>query len=178
MAASVAIHAIALLWPTASDTVAVYGQEVAVEIISADEMDTSAIPHAQVKLQRQETLHAATNPVADYAGRQQVQKISSAREQVSGELPSAADLAERESAVRTHLEQFKYYPASARRRQITGVVEVAFVLGSGGHAGMVKILKGSGYSLLDDAALETVRRADPFPAEDGNYQFRLRFRAS
>jgi len=55
---------------------------------------------------------------------------------------------------------------------------VAFKLDAGGRAGMLKILSASGYRILDDAALETVHRAEPFPADSGHFQVRLLFRAS
>ncbi len=89
-----------------------------------------------------------------------------------------SDRLARELLIRNHLERFKYYPASARRRGITGEVEVAFELNDQGEAGELKILSGSGYSVLDRAALKTVRRAEPFPADGGDFQFRLHFRAS
>ncbi len=80
------------------------------------------------------------------------------------------------NAVRKHLETFKYYPASARRRGIEGDVDVAFNLTHGGMAGQVTVLKGSGYTVLDRAAIMTVARAQPFPVGDGQFRFRLRFR--
>jgi len=79
-------------------------------------------------------------------------------------------------AVRKHLEAFKYYPASARRRGIEGDVDVSFKLVHGGAAEQVKVLKGSGYAVLDHAALSTVARAQPFPVENGLFRFHLRFR--
>jgi len=102
--------------------------------------------------------------------------VSESTESVQKSLES--DESERESVVRNHLERFKYYPTSARKRGIVGEVEVAFELDAKGHAGMLKILSESGYRLLDDAALETVRRAQPFPVDGGAFQFRLLFRAS
>ncbi|GMQ99870.1 MAG: hypothetical protein BMS9Abin18_0698 [Zetaproteobacteria bacterium] len=80
------------------------------------------------------------------------------------------------NAVRKHLEAFKYYPASARRRGIEGDVDVSFMLVHGGVAEKVKVLKGSGYAVLDRAALTTVARAQPFPVENGQFRFHLRFR--
>jgi len=80
------------------------------------------------------------------------------------------------NAVRKHLEAFKYYPASARRRGIEGDVDVSFMLVHGGVVEQVKVLKGSGYTVLDRAALTTVARAQPFPVEDGQFRFHLRFR--
>jgi len=71
---------------------------------------------------------------------------------------------------------FKYYPASARRRGIEGHVEVGFTLTRDGAADQVSVLHGSGYAMLDHAALETVHRAQPFPVENGKYRFSLRFK--
>ncbi|MDT8376640.1 MAG: energy transducer TonB [Mariprofundaceae bacterium] len=80
------------------------------------------------------------------------------------------------SLVRSHLESFRFYPASARRRGIEGHVDVAFVLTQNGAADQISILQGSGYSMLDRAAIQTVSRAQPFPVDDGRYRFRLRFK--
>jgi len=80
------------------------------------------------------------------------------------------------NVVRKHLEAFKYYPASARRRGIEGDVDVSFMLVHGGIAEHVELLKGSGYAVLDRAAITTVARAQPFPVENGQYRFHLRFR--
>jgi len=80
------------------------------------------------------------------------------------------------NAVRKRLESFKYYPASARRRGIEGDVDVSFKLVHGGAAEQVKVLKGSGYAVLDHAALSTVARAQPFPVGNGQFRFHLRFR--
>lgn len=77
--------------------------------------------------------------------------------------------------IRRHLESFKYYPASARRRGIEGEVDVGFTLGRDGTADHITVLQGSGYAMLDQAAMQTVRRAQPFPADDGTYRFRLKF---
>jgi len=80
------------------------------------------------------------------------------------------------NVVRNHLESFKYYPASARRRGIEGDVDISFMLVHGGVAEQVKVLEGSGYAVLDRAAMTTVTRAQPFPVENGQFRFHLRFR--
>lgn len=92
--------------------------------------------------------------------------------------PSAmAEVSARDTdLVRQHLERFKFYPLSARRRGIGGDVEVGFRLTAGGKAEQVRVLASSGYDVLDEAALQTVSRAQPFPVGDGRYRFRLRFR--
>jgi len=78
--------------------------------------------------------------------------------------------------VRKHLESYKYYPSSARRRGIEGHVDVSFRLMSHGTADQVNVLHGSGYAVLDHAALEAVYRAQPFPVGNGQYRFRLTFK--
>jgi len=80
--------------------------------------------------------------------------------------------------VRKRLEQYKYYPMSARRRGIEGAVDVSFRLNADGRAEQMQLVSGSGYSILDDAALRTVRRAEPFPVHKGFYRFRLLFTRS
>ncbi len=83
--------------------------------------------------------------------------------------------AARNRAVRQRLEQFKHYPISARRRGIEGAVDVSFRLNERGRAEDMRLVSGSGYDILDEAALETVRRAEPFPVHGGSYRFRLHF---
>jgi len=56
------------------------------------------------------------------------------------------------------------YPAAARREGLRGEVQVAFTVSASGGVGGVRIVRSSGSSVLDKAALETVRRAAPFPA--------------
>ncbi|MDX8412130.1 MAG: energy transducer TonB [Mariprofundaceae bacterium] len=77
--------------------------------------------------------------------------------------------------IRHHLEHYKFYPASARRRGIEGAVQVGFQLDGKGYAEDVSVLASSGYSLLDRAAKETVKRAEPFPAAGGDFRFTLQF---
>ncbi len=80
------------------------------------------------------------------------------------------------SMIRAQLESAKFYPASARRRGIGGDVEVGFRLNDAGFAEELLVLTGSGYAVLDQAALATVTRAQPFYPCAGAYQFRLQFR--
>jgi len=138
---------------------------------------------------------AETQPQTVAATNVQARLAHPTREKPAASTPAAAETAEDSAAgaaaatskasdragelqlaVRDHLEHFKYYPASASRRGIAGDVEVAFHLRPDGMAEQVLVLASSGYEILDQAALETVSRAQPFPAAGGQYQFRLRFR--
>lgn len=56
------------------------------------------------------------------------------------------------------------YPRAARARRITGEVHVRFVVSANGSAGSIRVVRSSGSPILDRAAIDTVRRAAPFPA--------------
>jgi periplasmic protein TonB len=60
-----------------------------------------------------------------------------------------------------HLERFKHYPTAAHGA--AGTVFVKFALNRTGGVISSEVSKSSGNSLLDREALDTVRRASPFP---------------
>ena len=55
------------------------------------------------------------------------------------------------------------YPAQARRQRISGEVHVAFTVARNGSVSGLQIVRSSGHSILDQAALQAVQRAAPFP---------------
>jgi len=57
----------------------------------------------------------------------------------------------------------KYYPRMARKRGFEGKPIVAFTLGKKGDLIDLKIIEASIYDLLNEAALETIRRGTPYP---------------
>jgi len=61
-----------------------------------------------------------------------------------------------------HLDKHKRYPGA--RAQKTAEILVSFELDRLGHVVSVNLVKGSGDTAFDDAALAMVRRADPVPA--------------
>ncbi|MCC6966191.1 MAG: energy transducer TonB [Nitrospira sp.] len=61
------------------------------------------------------------------------------------------------------LETFKQYPATARLQRLEGRVVVRIVIREDGHIASATIAKSSGHSVLDQAALETIRQASPIP---------------
>jgi protein TonB len=66
--------------------------------------------------------------------------------------------------IRDALQANLVYPYIARKRQMEGSVMVSFRINQTGKPEAITILKGSGYSILDSAARETVVKASPFPA--------------
>ncbi|WP_457584127.1 TonB family protein [Ensifer canadensis] len=65
--------------------------------------------------------------------------------------------------VRTKVNRKHRYPAQARRQGITGTATVSFVVSADGGLSGLRLAGSSGSPILDQAALETVRRAAPFP---------------
>jgi len=55
------------------------------------------------------------------------------------------------------------YPSMARRMHWSGKVVVAFVITEDGSVHNTRVVETSGFSILDNSALETVRNAAPFP---------------
>lgn len=69
-----------------------------------------------------------------------------------------------EGRVLARIAMFRRYPGSARHAHEQGVVYVRFRMDREGHVLTASVVRGSGYPDLDQAALDTVRRADPLPS--------------
>lgn len=59
------------------------------------------------------------------------------------------------------IEALKHYPVDARLKHAEGRVVVRIVIQDNGHIASAVIAKSSGYELLDQAALETIRQIAP-----------------
>ena len=71
-----------------------------------------------------------------------------------------ADLA----SVRAAIARTLVYPAMARRHSWKGTVVLAFVLLANGGVDELVVREGSGFKVLDEAAVAAIRGAVPFPA--------------
>lgn len=69
-----------------------------------------------------------------------------------------------EGAILAHLERFRRYPARARAARQQGTVTVRFRMNRAGMVLSSTIVKKSGSLDLDQAALDTLQRAQPLPA--------------
>jgi protein TonB len=65
--------------------------------------------------------------------------------------------------LRAHLARHKAYPRRARARRIEGTATVRFTVHPDGHITDARIAEGSGSTILDRAARELLREADPAP---------------
>lgn len=69
----------------------------------------------------------------------------------------------------------KYYPQLARENRIEGTPRVTFEINEDGSLKVVVVAASSGKALLDEAALETVRRAAPLPYFPGPITLTIKY---
>ena len=65
--------------------------------------------------------------------------------------------------IRQRIQDSLEYPPAARRRGLTGTVQMEIVIQPTGAIGSVSLLRSSSHRILDEAALDSVRRLPPFP---------------
>lgn len=66
-------------------------------------------------------------------------------------------------ALQSHIARYQHYPDRARREHAEGIVSLLFSMRRDGSVTNVWIVSSSGYTLLDGAAIETIRNAQPMP---------------
>lgn len=65
--------------------------------------------------------------------------------------------------LQSHIARFRYYPEGAKRERAQGIVALLFSMRRDGTVTDVRIVSSSGYTSLDAAAIETIRKAQPMP---------------
>ncbi|MBI4126446.1 MAG: energy transducer TonB [Deltaproteobacteria bacterium] len=68
------------------------------------------------------------------------------------------------TAIWKKINRAKYYPLVAREQKLEGAPRVQFQIDNDGNVTTISLVDSSGSDILDDAALETIRRAAPLPA--------------
>jgi protein TonB len=79
-------------------------------------------------------------------------------------------------AFRRRVQESLEYPLAARRQRAEGAVELEVILDPSGRVAQVRVVSPSGQPLLDEAALEAVRRIAPLPIPGHLPQRALRIR--
>lgn len=79
------------------------------------------------------------------------------------------------NVIRAAIERAKAYPVFARERRQEGIVVAEFLINGKGQPEGIKIVRSSGFDLLDSAARNTIIRAAPFPVIKGNIEVPIRF---
>ena len=82
--------------------------------------------------------------------------------QVPSNPPAKRDYGWLSEMILRRVEELKRCPASARMDRAEGKVVVKAVINEDGNLGEVEVFQSSGYTLLDKAAVETMRQAAPF----------------
>jgi len=63
------------------------------------------------------------------------------------------------------IQEYKYYPLSAKKNKITGSVKINFIISSTGKIlGEPKLLSSSGHEILDETAIKIIKNSAPFYA--------------
>ncbi len=78
--------------------------------------------------------------------------------------------------IRNSIERTKTYPLLARKRGTEGTVHISFRISPQGEPQDFKILKSSGSRILDNATLDIVEKAAPFPYVDSPIEVPVVFR--
>ncbi len=79
-------------------------------------------------------------------------------------------------AIRSSIERAKSYPFLARQRGIEGTVLVSFMIDKKGLPQAIRIVKSSGYQILDEEVPRMIRRASPFPGLKGEIVIPITFK--
>ena len=103
---------------------------------------------------------SAENPVANLPGLR-IGQWRTEPVSADGDFGTAEDYFD---MVRLKIEQFKKYPVSAQSRHIEGRITVEFAINPDGAVSSIQIQKSSRHKILDDAAVEAIQKASPFPA--------------
>ena len=78
------------------------------------------------------------------------------------------------TSMRKAIELVWNYPLDAARKGEQGEVGLEFIIGKDGHVTQVRVLRSSGYLILDQAIMEAIKLASPFsPLPDGFGKTRL-----
>jgi len=116
-------------------------------------------PNATVRKDAtQSSARRSGNAEIDLTGEQRAQKVSY------------------EMLLAAKIERQRYYPQRARQLRQEGQPVVRIVIDTMGNVTHLIIENSSGVSLLDEAALDIVRRAQPFPPPPAEYAEVLRKR--
>ena len=81
----------------------------------------------------------------------------------TGDLEKVRYLKANFSYIKDMIQKRIIYPAFARRMGWEGKVNASFIVSSNGFVKGIKILKSSGFEILDKNAIEAIKGASPFP---------------
>jgi protein TonB len=138
------------------------------ESLSVDSEDPSGIAEGSDKMFSGEKME-----YTNFAqGRKEIIKSS----KTAGDKRDGISEADALKLISAAIERAKTYPAIARRRGIEGTVYVSFRIGPGGESGEIRVLKSSGYKMLDEATMKVIKKAAPYPYIDDRVEVPVTYR--
>ncbi len=78
-------------------------------------------------------------------------------------LPDVDDIDKKLAQIHAGIQASLVYPPMARIKGISGTVKVRFDVTSSGQPTAIQVVTSSGFPILDEAAVQTVKKAAPYP---------------
>ena len=98
----------------------------------------------------------------DMAQEVSVEKTAEYKEAVDAEAEEA--VLRYQDMIKKEIEHNRRYPLNARRRNVQGVTDLEFSINRSGCCSGLGMIRSSGSKLLDDEALDNIKRSQPFPS--------------
>lgn len=111
----------------------------------------------------EQTSPAPTTPSLGLSAATQASAVAGGEAQASVAAPDPGAVSDYYRRVETHLARFHAYPAALASARPNGVVRVGVIVRRDGRVMDAWIETSSGVVPLDEAALQTLRRAEPLP---------------
>ena len=114
----------------------------------------------------------SSQPFGNSSGEADTSSTSRGQTGMAAEAGADASLKQR---IRDALQANLIYPYLARKRRLEGTVLMKFQVNGKGMPEGVRIVQGSSYAILDEAARQTVLKTSPFPARNNIIEVPIRF---
>jgi protein TonB len=175
--AAVALHAGVLAWLPSQSAMQLGGTTLDAVAVSLTETPASTQEATKNKPNKpQEVLRSDVQPAVkmdtasaqpEPAKAEDAVTLSQAitQTEVTATVASEASLASIRQQVQTELARHFHYPNTAIRRNWSGTVEVVFRVEPDGRVYDVRMKKSSGRSVLDEAALQSMRKVERIPLD-------------
>lgn len=142
------------------------------EIVTVTQDDETFMMHRDIRANKNEGLGVFSGEITD------VEVILTvAHDKMAGaSIASTNSEIDPLKIIRDSIERAKVYPPLARKKGIEGKVILRFRVSNNGEIDEVRVVKGSGFEILDRMSIETIKRSAPLPYVSGWIEIPLIFR--
>jgi len=92
-----------------------------------------------------------------------LEKAKPTKEKVEVLNPADEAMLRYQDMVKQRIEEVRRYPEWAKEQGIEGVAYLRFIVLANGNGQEIKLIHSSGSKILDQEAIDTIKRASPFP---------------